>query len=151
VRSEFLQFVFCLIALVLGGAAEELLPKFCGVGFPVLMALTAVVAVRKPAPAMVLFALAAGAFEDALSSLPTMTSPCLFLAVAVLAHKTRFAKTALIAAYPLYQLWLKFIVPGLSGSLGTRFLVAFLIAAVTVFAVELLWAWTERKAALDEA
>jgi len=151
VRSDFLQLVFYAIALVVGGAFEEFLPKWCGVGFPVLMALAVSVAARKPAVVTVLVALAAGAFEDALSSLPTMTSPCFFLLAALLVWRTRLAKTVLVAAYPLYQLWLKLIVPSLAGSLGVRILTAIPIAALLAFAVLPLFAWLERKAAVDEA
>jgi len=150
VRSDILQFVFCLIALVVGGAAEELLPKFCGVGVPVLMALSACVAVRTTVPTLLFFSLAAGAFEDALSSLPLMMSPCFFLAVAVLAYKTRHAKTVLVMSYLAYQAWIKFLVPWLADSLGTRLLAAFLIAPVAGLVVDFLLAWTERKAAFGE-
>ena len=37
-KSNVVQLVLALMALVLGGAAEELLPKVAGIGFPVLLA-----------------------------------------------------------------------------------------------------------------
>jgi len=150
VKSEFLQFAYYALALVLGGAAEELLPKYLGVGFPVLMALSASAAIRKPVVVMVLVALAAGAFEDSLSSLPQMTSPCFFLAVAVVAWRTRLAKAVLILAYPLYQVWLKLVVPGFAGLLGVRTLVAVPIAVFMAYVVFCALTWIERKAAIDE-
>jgi len=146
-----LQLVLYAVALVVGGAVEELLPKCFGVGFPVLLAFAVSVAARKSAVALVLVALAAGAFEDALSSLPTMASPCFFLAVAAAVWRTRFAKSALILSYPLYQVWLKLVVPGLDDSLVLRFLMAVPVAALMAFSAVPLFAWLERKAAVDEA
>jgi len=150
VKSDFLQFAYYVLALVLGGAFEELLPKGFGVGVPVLMALSASVAVRKPVVVLVLVALAAGAFEDALSSLPRMTSPCFFLAVAVLVWRTRLARTVFVLAYPLYQVWLKLVVPELAGALGLRVLVALPMAVLMAFTAVPAFAWLEGKAAVDE-
>jgi len=146
-----LQFAFYLTALVLGGAVEELLPEAFGVGFPVLMALAVVAAVRRPAAVAVLFALAAGATEDALSSLPTMASPCFFLVVAVLVRRTGFWRIGLMVAYPVYQVWLKLVVACLPGSFGMRMAGALPVAAVTVLVVGHALAWVERKAAIHEA
>ena len=150
-RSELLQFVFYAIAHVLGGACEELLPKVFGVGFPILLALTVSVAARRSTPAMILFALAAGAFEDALSSPPTMTSPCFFLVAALVVWRTHLAKLVLIFAYPIYEVWLAVLVPGHAGSLVARLLMSVPIVALTAFAVCPVFAWLERKAAVDEA
>ena len=76
--NSLLQFVFALGVLCLGGAAEDMLPKVAGVGFPVLLSAVLVMATRRPIVPAVLFAVAAGACEDALSSLPLMTSPSTF-------------------------------------------------------------------------
>ena len=72
-KTEVVQFVFAALVLVFGGAAEELLPKVLGVGFPVLLSATLLVSARASAPAALLFALAAGALEDALCGLPAAT------------------------------------------------------------------------------
>jgi len=113
------------------------------------MALSACVAARRSVAALVLFALAAGAFEDALSTLPSMTSPCFFFAVAVISNETRSAKSVTVLAYVFYQLWLKFLLPWSVDTIGTRLVLAPLIAAVTVAAVGFVLPWTERKAAID--
>lgn len=153
-RNDFLQFVFYLIALVFGGALEEFLPKALGAGAPVLLALAFSVASGKSLTATVLFALAAGAFEDALSSLPLMTSPCVFLAVAVLTWRTRallpvvLRPAILLVCYPVYLLWLMLIVPDVRFSLG-GILLAMPVAALTAFVVDCGLAWLERKAAVD--
>ena len=57
--SNVVVFVLSFVVLVLGASAETLLPKMLGVGFPVLMTAVQFMAVRRPAVAMVLFAIAA--------------------------------------------------------------------------------------------
>ena len=63
--SDVVQFVVFLLVLVPGVAAEEMLPKVLGVGFPVLLMSVQFVSLRLPLPPSVLFAVAAGAAEDA--------------------------------------------------------------------------------------
>jgi len=151
VRNDFLQFAFYLVALVIGGSLEEFAPKLLSVGFPMLLALSVGVAERQSLVTAILFSLAAGAFEDALSSLPAMTSPCFFAVVALIVWRTRFARLALVVAYPVFQVWLKLIVPGLAGSLGTRLLLSVPIALFMAFVLLPALAWVERKAAVDVA
>ena len=67
-----------------GAGAEVLLPKVLGVGFPVLMTAVQFFAVRRPAVSVAMFAIAAGAMEDALSALPPVTSVSYFLGLAAL-------------------------------------------------------------------
>ena len=93
-KSNVVQLVLALMALVLGGAAEELLPKVAGIGFPVLLAAALFFAVRRGTAEAVVFALAAGALEDALSALPPGTSPVFFLAAIALARRCGFPHSA---------------------------------------------------------
>jgi len=150
VRNSAIHLVFAVLTLVLGAAAEELLPKPLGVGFPVLMVAVQFMAVRRPRLAMALFAIAAGAVEDAISSLPVMTGASFFLPLAVLARWTDLPRGVTLLGAPFFQLWLWIWVPGLQGNIFHRLLLALPVAGVTVLAVGALLAWAERGAALDE-
>ena len=150
-KAEFVQIALALMALVFGGAAEELLPKVAGVGFPVLMSATVFFAMRRSSLPMVLFAIAAGGMEDALCSLPLMTSVSFFLALAALARWSSFPHGALVMAYPLYQLWLWIWTGGANGGLYGRALVALPFGLATALATWAALSWTERRAAVDEA
>ena len=85
-RTEAVQFVFALLALAFGSAAECLLPKALGVGFPALLAATAFFAPRRGVLPAVCFALVAGAAEDALSGLPFTVSAAFFTMTAAAAR-----------------------------------------------------------------
>ena len=84
-KSDFAKIVYCAAILAAGCAAEELLPKFLGAGFPVLLAATVFLSARSGIFAAVAFAIAAGAAEDAVSSLPVATSACFFTLAALFA------------------------------------------------------------------
>ena len=45
-KSDIVQIVLALLVLVIGGSAEDILPKIAGVGFPVLMSATVFIASR---------------------------------------------------------------------------------------------------------
>lgn len=139
-----------LIVAVFGAVAEELLPKYLGVGFPVLLTAAQMFAVSRPAAVMVFFAISAGALEDAISSLPMMTSVSYFLSVAILIRWTDIPRSATVLTYPLYHLWLWVWVAELEGSLFSRMLLALPIGVVTAVAVSALLIWIERKVAIDE-
>jgi hypothetical protein len=151
VKSEFVQLVLALMALVVGGAAEEILPKFAGAGFPLLMASSVFMAMRLGVPATVMFAVAAGAVEDSLCALPPATSSSFFLAVAALARWSDFPHGALVMAYPLYQWWLWAWTGGSGGVLFSRMLVALPLGIASAVMAWGALAWAERRAAVDEA
>jgi len=135
VANKGIEFALGLLVLVVGGALEELLFKPCGVGFPILVGFTLVVALRRSAPVAFLFAIAAGAVEDALSSLPPMTGVS-FCTLAVLAVRTlQPPLSVLTLAGVAYQLWLFVWVTNLQGSVFLRFLVALPVGALTLYAV----------------
>lgn len=151
VKSEIVQFVFCLLVIVLGGAAEELLPKYLGVGFPILLAAVVSLAARRSIPFLVLFSVAAGAFEDALSGLPMVTSASFFLACAALSRIPVIPREVFFLAYPFYQLWLNLWDSGLNGGIFGRMLIALPVGILTMVAMRFVLQWAERKAAVNEA
>jgi len=148
--SGALVFLFYLIVLVSGGALEEILPKMSGVGVPILLAWTLFAAAHRSAPTVVVLAIAAGAFEDALSDLPLLTSVSFFVVAALAVNRVcggqrRTALPALMVAYPLYRAWLWLVVGG--GGLGQTVLPAVLMALAAAVVVA-LFAWCERRAAI---
>ena len=148
--NSVIVLVLSVLALVLGAGAETLLPKFLGVGFPVLMAAVQFFSARRPAVSVVLFALAAGAMEDALSSLPAATSASYFLALAVFVRWSGMPRAAALFAYPLYRVWLFIWKGSPGGGVFGHVLLALPVGIVTALAVEMLLCWAERKAAVDE-
>ena len=148
-KSDAVQIVLALLVLVVGGAVEELLPKFAGVGFPVLMSATVFMATRRRIPMAICFAIAAGAAEDALSGLPPATSASFFLVVAALAKWSEFPHGALVMAYPVYQGWLRLWAGAVYGSVFYRALIAVPLGLATAFATWAVLAWAERSAAAD--
>lgn len=149
--NSLLHFLLSVLTLVIGGALEELFPKVAGVGFPVLLAAVQFSAVRRPVLVAALFALAAGAVEDSLSSLPVMTSASYFLSVAFLTHWLEFPRAAILLTYPCYQLWLWMWMPMLRGNVFHRVLVSVPIGLLAVVTVGAVLVWVERRAAIDEA
>ena len=148
--NSFTVLVMLVLTLVLGAGAETLLPKFLGVGFPVLMSAVQFAAVRRSAVAATLFAIAAGAMEDALSSLPMATSASFYLALAAFSRWSGMAGVAAVLSYPAYRLWLFVWMGGSGGGIFTHVLVAIPMGVVTACAVGLVLGWAEGKAALDE-
>ena len=148
-RNDFLSLLFAVVVLCIGAGVEEMLPKFLGVGVPALLAASLVMSVRRPVEA-VLFAIAAGAVEDALSSMPAMTSVSFFLMAAGLVRRAPLPRAAAILVYPAYQVWLAAWTGGMGGSVFGRVLVAVPVGAVAVFAAEWLILLAERRAAIGE-
>ena len=149
-RDSFVHLAFALLALVVCGAAEELLPKFSGVGIPLLLAVSQLVAARWHTAEAVLFALAAGALEDSLSTLPMMTSASFFLLVSLPVRWTGFPAVATIVSYPVYHLWLAIWAPLSDGETWWRALVAVPVACVSAYAMSAVFEWAQRKAAVGE-
>ena len=148
--NDLVVFVLSLAVLVLGAGAETLLPKMLGVGFPVLMTAVQFIAVRRSAVAMVLFAIAAGAMEDALCALPPATSASFFLALAAFVRWSGTPLAATLFTYPAYQAWLFVWTSSPGGGFFGRVLLALPVGIVTALAVGAALGWAERKAAVDE-
>jgi len=151
VKNNSLRFLLALLVLVIGAALEELLPKFFGVGFPVLLMSVPVFAVRPPWALPVLFALAAGGAEDALSTLPYMTSASFFFLLATVVRWTHLPHLVAPFAYPIYQLWLGIWGIGLTGSIYLRILLAIPIGFFVYLVVWSVITFIERRAGADEA
>jgi len=129
---------------------EEMLPKMLGVGVPVLLGWTLFAAAHRSAPTVAVLAIAAGAFEDALSALPLLTSVSFFVVSALAVNRVcggqgLAALPALLVAYPLYRAWLCLVAGG--GGLGQTVLPSVLMALVASVVVA-FFAWCERKAAI---
>ena len=150
VISEFTRLALTVLVLVLGAAAEELLPKFLGVGFPVLLVTVPLLAPRCTRTEGLAFAAAAGALEEALSSLPPMSGVSFFLALAALVR--RFGLPGVLSgfAHPVYQVWLSVWCVRIGGGVFGRILLAFPIGFLTAAAVGAAINWLCRKAAVDE-
>lgn len=148
--NEIAQLTLSLLVLVFGAGIEELAPKFLGVGFPVLLCAVMFFASRRPVSRAVVFAIAAGAVEDALSGLPAMTSVSFFLIVALLARWSGFPRFMAVFAFCGYQMWLWAWVGGLHGGVFARMLVSLPVGAVTAVAVGAVLVWATGKAAVDE-
>ena len=148
--GDIVKFLSSVLVLFLGAALEELLPKVLGVGFPILLIAVQVLASRGGWAATVMFALAAGAMEDALSSLAPMTSISYFLIVASFARWSGLPRLAAAFTYPCYQVWLAVWTVGLGGGVFARILVAFPIGLMTAFAAGAALTALYRKAAIDE-
>lgn len=148
-KGRFLHFVFAVLVLLGCGAAEDMLPKLLGVGFPVLLVAVQRSAVKQELFGLVLFALAAGAAEEALSSLPFFSGAGFFLLVALLIRFTAFPMLATLFTYPVFQLWTA-VWSVDAGGFYLRVLVSLPVGLVTAFAVMPLLDLLERKAALDD-
>jgi len=150
VTADLVQTFVFLLLLVPGAAAEELLPKILGVGFPVLLASVQIVARRCLLADGVFFALAAGAVEDAICALPPMTSVSFFLVVALLSRWLQLPRAMIALVYPCYQVWLATWMPNLGGGVFVRILVAVPVGLFTTLMTSWVYLWLRRKAALDD-
>lgn len=150
-RNEIVQLVIALGVLAFGGAAEELLPKFPGVGFPVLLMACIYMATRRGVWQMFMFAAAAGAAEDSLASLPWATSIAFFCMAAAFARTSESEWSAYAFSYPVYQLWVRMWSANPAGGIFSRFLLAIPVGLATAACVRYVLRWLDRKGALDEA
>lgn len=150
VRSDLLRVVFAAISLVLGAGAEELLPKIIGVGVPILLTVLHFYALRSPIALTVIFAIAAGAIEDALSSLPPMTSVSFFLMVALVVRWMRIHLVATAMIYSFYQVWLAIWMIGMGSGAFSRIFIAIPLGAMTGCLIGWILDTATRKAAIDE-
>lgn len=148
VRNSFHIFAFSVLALVFGGVTEELSPRFFGIGFPVLLSLAETTARRRSLFAAIAFAAAAGAFEDAISGLPVLTSVTVYISAVLFVRWSCCGRYVTAVTFPLCQAWMWLWLPDLSGSVFVRLLVAVPLGAVTSLAVDLVVRHVERRFAL---
>ena len=135
--------------LIAGAAAEEMLPNWCGTGFPVLLALTVLNAMRTSLPVAVIYAAAAAGFEDSLSALPFLTSVFFFLGATATARWTRLGWLTMLVVYPAYQIWLAAWIPAPAGETIIRFFVSIPWGMVTALLTGAVFLGLERKAAVE--
>jgi len=151
VNDNFRQFVFGVVLLVIGAGLEEILPKGLGVGFPILLTAVQALAAGGGSRAMVLIlAVVAGAFEDAVSSLPLLASVSYFVLVVVLVRNVGLPRFSAMLTYPCYQLWLVLWTSGSDGGIFSRLLLSFPIGGLTACTVGTVIAWANGKGAIDE-
>lgn len=148
--NKRLQLTIALITIVVCTALEEITPAFLRVGFPFLLVAAMKTAESRCAVAAVFFAVGSGACEDAVSSLPPLTSVGFFLAVVFAVRKIPVPKAVMYAAYPLYQLWLAVWIPEIDGGVILRTLCAVPVGALTLAVFSPLLGWLDRKAGVDE-
>ena len=150
-KKDIVELVVGLFALVVAGASEELAPKLSGAGVPALLSAVAVMSVRRSPLSGALFAVAAGAFEDALCSLPFATSISYFLAIAALMRGFKLPVMCAAPAFVGYQVWLWIWLGGsLNGNIFSRLFMALPLGAATLLAAEAVISWADGKGALDE-
>lgn len=150
-KKDIVQLVIAFFTLVFGGAAEELAPVTLGVGMPVLLSASVYFAHRRTPLVGVLFAIAAGAAEDALSGLPYALSVSFFAAVAGLLRGFKLPVGFAAPAYALYQVWLWiWLGQSLVGSVFLRTLAALPVGAAVLAATYAFLRWIDGKAAVDE-
>ena len=150
-KKDIVQLVIAFFTLVFGGAAEELAPKTLGVGLPVLLSAAVYFARRRTPLVGMLFAVAAGAAEDALSGLPYALSVSYVAAVAGLRRGFKLSVGFAVPAYCLYQVWLWiWLGQSLVGGVFLRMLMALPVGVAVLAATHAALYWIDRKAAVDE-
>ncbi len=149
-KSDVVQFAFAFLVLVFGGAAEELFPKFLDVGFPFLLMASVFLAPRRTMFTAVLFAVAAGSVEDAISSLPVATSVSFFTLAALVVRTAHLSYAVMGVVHPIYQIWLWMWRLDADGGVFGRVLVSILTGPVAALAAILFLVWLERRAAIGE-
>ena len=94
--------------------------------------------------------IAAGAVEDAISSLPAMTSVSYFLVAASLSRWSGFPRCTAAFAFLGYQAWLWAWIGTLHGGIFARMFLSLPVGALTAVVTAAVLAWAGRKAAIDE-
>lgn len=146
-KGSVVQFVFILLALVFGGALESVLPSVWGLSVPVLLGAAVFFATVTRAPVWIFAAVAAGALEESVASLPPATAIVFFAALAVAVRFLPERIVWIVAAYPAYQIWLGLVAEG-SGAIA-RAMVAVPVGALSLAAVAALMSVAWRKAGAD--
>ncbi len=150
VKDSIARFALSVVVLVAGAAIEELLPKWSGAGFPVLLPLCIFASVRATLPAAIMFAAAAAGLEDSLAGLEPLTSVPFFLAAAAMARWSRLGWATALAVYPFYRVWLAILSPGIDPAVFAQFFIAIPVGVVSAFASGLAFVTLERRAAFKE-
>ena len=148
-KRDAVEIVAATLAIVLCAACEEMLPKFLGAGAPFLLMAAIFWAARRSSMSAIIFAIAAGAAEDAISALPFAASITFFALLAAFVLKTSFVWSVFALAYPAYQLWLGMWCGQPADGIFSRFLVSLPVGMLTAGAVFATLSWMERKGAMN--
>ena len=124
-----------------------MLPSIGSLGVPVLLSLAVFFAVETRTPIWIMSAVAAGAFEEAICSLPPGSAIVFFAAIAVAIRFFREPVVWIAVAYPLYQVWLALVADGM-GAPG-RILLSVPVGAVFLSVALAVLPWLWRKAGAD--
>ena len=146
-KGNLVQFAFIVVAIVLGGALEDMLPSIGSLGLPILLSLAVFFAVETKMPIWIMAAVAAGAFEEAIYSLPPGSAMVFFAAIAVAIRFFREPVVWIAAAYPAYQVWLALVADG-AGASG-RILLSVPVGAVFLSLAFVVLPRLWRKAGAD--
>ncbi len=150
-KKDIVHFVYALIAIVACSAIEELSPKILGVGVPALLSAAAYCSVRRPPIEGFMFAVAAGAAEDTLSSLPFATSLSFFVGMFAFMRGFKLSLAFAMPAYCLYHLWIWiWLGSSIDGSIMLRFIASIPVGAIILVAISFALRWLDGKAAMDE-
>lgn len=150
-KKDIVHLVYSLVVLVLACAVEELSCGMFGVGLPVLLSSALYCAINRKPVEGALFALAAGAAEDSLASLPLAASVSFFVIVSVLFRGFKISPLFAPAAYPAYQFWVwAWLGSAMQGNILLRMLAAFPAGAAVFALVWVFLRWFDGKAAVDE-
>jgi hypothetical protein len=151
VKKDIVQLIFSILVLVLSCAAEELLPSVSVVGVPVLLSVAMYSALNRTPIVGLLFALAAGAAEDSLGSLPVASSVSFFVLVCAILRGFKLPLVVGSLAFPLYQFWVwVWLGSAMQGGILLRMLISIPVGVVTLLLVWLLLHWFDGKAAINE-
>lgn len=121
-KSDLTVFFFSFFTLTAVAALEDVLPRFCGVVPPLVMASSIIFSSRRffSWSVTLLFAAAAGAIEDALCAFPPATSASFFVFASFVVRRLRLSMPLATLSFPLYIVWLWMwaLVPGSVGLPG---------------------------------
>lgn len=151
VRRSLIRFSFFAVLLVIGASAEDILPRVCGVGVPVLLCLSLAVARRGTWAESAIFAVAAGAMADAIGSLPMAASASCFLTLAWLVRRADAFCVVAAFAYPAYLLWLWAWTGSTGGEIFWRTAMAMPLGLASALLVGAVCDAAGKGAAIDEA
>lgn len=146
-KNNLVQFAFIVLALVVGGALEDMLPTVGALGAPVLLSLAVFFAAETRAPVWIMAAVAAGAFEEAVCALPPGSAIVFFAAIAVAVRFVREPVLWIAVSYPSYQIWLALVSDG-AGALA-RVLFSIPVGAACMAAALAVLPRLWRKAGAD--
>ncbi len=124
-----------------------MLPSIGSLGVPVLLSMAVFFAVATRSPSWIMAAVAAGALEEAICSLPPGSAIVFFAAMAAAVRLFRESAVWIAVAYPSYQTWMALVADGAAAPGRMLLSVPVGIAGISISLAVLSWLW--RKAGAD--